>query len=143
MTSREYFDNLSTLSIKSDDYYRISLNARGNDFNISDLFTDLIKDAARCNRFSSDLYYDLCEISGSLNAYVADDDWDPVFIGFRRDGVDGTGLVLARAEEKANDMRSRGFKSTFIPDCYFALYAIEVTTVDEHEAKMLVRQYWR
>ncbi len=85
--------------------------------NTADMFTILIKEAARCNDYSSDVFYDLQRIATSFKEFV--NVFTPVWIGFRRHGVDGTEFVLSRIKE---------YKDVY--DCiykeYFALYSVHV-----------------
>ena len=66
MTSQELFEKLKPSKTETfEGYYR---EGYGLEVNFSDIFCQLIKDAARTNRFQSDVYYDLKEIEKALTA---------------------------------------------------------------------------
>ena len=115
MTSKELFEKLKPSEQK---VYLAQYNARGLDFNTSDMFSRLIKDAARCNNYNSDIYYDLSYIDDRLKHFEPAEDFEPIWIGFRKMGVDCTSFVLTRV----NDESMYGSLS----NNYFALYSISV-----------------
>ena len=96
----------------------------GLSFNTSSIFSQLIKDAARCNGYNSDVYYDLKGIDQRLESYNPDKEFDPVWIGFRKLGVDGTAFVLSRCDDK---------ESVFVnlDRTYFALYSFMIEKNDD------------
>lgn len=103
--------------------------------NLSTFFTTLIKDAARCNSYSSDIYYDLREIDENVHAYRGTEEFTPLFIGFRRHGVDGSSIVLSRIN-CAND------NVYIVHNEYFALYSVNVERDGEGWAKVIINEYW-
>lgn len=88
--------------------------ADGLSVNISDFFTQLIRDAARCNSYASDVYYDLCAIDRALKEYRTGQTFEPIFVGFRRHGVDGNSFILCRIGENQYNAHQE----------YFALYSV-------------------
>ena len=78
--------------------------ADGLSVNISDIFTRLIKDAVRCNSYSSDVYYDLQKIEETVRNYRNFAEVEPIFIGFRN---------YANNQRKKNGV----FHSDFITGC--------------------------
>lgn len=106
--------------------------------NITDLFTRLIKDAARCNSYSSDVYPNLRTIDESLRAYRPGQNFTPIFIGFRRHGVDGNGFILSRLEL---DLDGDIYKMSRE---YFALYSINVVPDKDitNWAVVVWNEYW-
>lgn len=113
MTSKELYEKLKPYKERR---FTCRLLVDGLSMNLSDIFCPLIKDAARCNSYQSDVYYDLKLIESTLKEFRPEDiGFDPIWIGFRKMGVDGTRFVLTRQE---ND--------TYLTQSYFALYAITV-----------------
>ena len=100
--------------------------------NLSDIFTRLIKDAARCNSYSSDVYYDLRKIDEEVHAYRNGAEFTPIFIGFRRHGVDGNTFILSRIEENPYNVHRE----------YFALYSLTVEQNDFGWATVVFNEYW-
>ena len=87
------------------------------DANLSDIFTELIKQAARCNRYSSDIIYDIGSINDAMEKWNGE---KTLFVmGFRRDGVDGNSFVLSRVNNECEKLYK-------IHDKYFAIYFVEV-----------------
>lgn len=115
MTSKDLFEKMTP----SDKHvYLAQHNSSGLDFNRSDLFSRLIKDAARCNGYNSDVYYDLVYIDQRMKEFNPGDEFDPIWIGFRKLGVDCTNFVLCRvSDEPVYGTLSQN---------YFALYSVTV-----------------
>ena len=115
MTSDELFATLKPTKQKSFTCYATEC---GLDINVSDIFCPLIKDAARCNEYGSDVFYDMKLIDASLRNYDPEEGMEPIWVGFRRCGVDSTSYVLCRAESKSiyGDLEHN----------YFALYSVAV-----------------
>lgn len=125
MTSTELFNKLKPCSVKSvEGYYR---EGHGLDINYSDIFNKLIKDAARTNRFQSDVYYVLKEIETTLNDYNPENPPEPIWAACRKDGVDGTGfLIVAYNQEKTyGSLSSR----------YFVIYSVSFRQEDSEYGK--------
>lgn len=112
--------------------------ADGVSVNLSDLFTALIRDAARCNSYSSDVYYDLCTIEREIKDYRAGQDFTPIFVGFRRHGVDGNSFILSRLE---NDLRGNVYS---LSREYFALYSVMLVPEDDcaNWVRLVWNEYW-
>lgn len=108
------------------------LLADGLSVNLSSFFTRLIKDAARCNSYSSDVYYDLRKIDEEVHAYRNGAEFTPIFIGFRRHGVDGNGFILSRIEDNPYNVHRE----------YFALYSLTVQQDDFGWATVVFNEYW-
>ena len=125
MTSTELFNKLKPCSVKSvEGYYR---EGHGLDINYSDIFNKLIKDAARTNRFQSDVYYVLREIETTLNDYNPESPPEPIWAACRKDGVDGTGfLIVTYNQEKTyGSLSSR----------YFAIHSVSFREEDSEYGK--------
>ena len=94
------------------------------DINLSSEFTQLIREAARCNRYASDIIYDIGNVNDKLSNFNLDDysEFDlPIFaMGFRRDGVDGNSFILSRLNNSHNGSMYGLYKE------YFAIYFMEV-----------------
>lgn len=115
MTSVELFNKIKP----SEQYiYLAQATDKGLDLNSSDIFSRLIKDAARCNHYNSDIYYDLCFIDNRFKEFNPIEGFEPIWIGFRKMGVDCTSFVLCRCDDE----------STYgsLSNNYFALYSISV-----------------
>lgn len=85
--------------------------------NMSGIYSELIKQAARCNRYNSDVIYDIQSIDKAMETWTGE---KTLFaIGFRRDGVDGNSYIKSRLE---NDCRN----VWDIHKYYFALYFVEI-----------------
>lgn len=110
--------------------------ADGLSVNLSSFFTKLIKDAARCNSYSSDVFYDMQKIDTAMREYRPRQDFIPIFVGFRRHGVDGNSFILSRLE---NDMRGNVYA---LSHEYFALYSVNVKPDGEGWYKVIINEYW-
>jgi len=117
MTSRELYEKVRPHEVH---YLLAQMNHDGLNVNISDIFSDMVKDAARCNNYNSDVYYDMCAIDDALKNYNPEESFDPIWIGFRKMGVDGTSYVLLRAEE------DKSWPQMALSKNYFALYSLDV-----------------
>lgn len=96
--------------------YLAQLTEHGLCFNTNDLYSTLIKEAARCNSFNSDILYDINILEARFHTYSGKE-FDPIFIGFRKLGVDGTEYAILRLKEYNNP--SEGLLSE-----YFAFYSV-------------------
>ena len=85
--------------------------------NMSAIFSEFIKQAARCNRYNSDVIYDIQTINAAMEVW--NNEKNLFAIGFRRDGVDGNSYIQSHLE---NDCRN----IWDIHKYYFALYFVEV-----------------
>ena len=117
MTSK---DLLKKMTPSDKHTYIAQLNSKGKglDFNHVDMFSRLIKDAARCNEYNSDIYYDMQHIEDRMQDFNPDEEFEPIWIGFRKMGVDCTAFILSRCEHE-NVYGS-------LSSNYFALYSINV-----------------
>jgi hypothetical protein len=107
------------------------VTANGIDVNLSSSFTAMIKEAAKCNRFSSDLVYDIQIINERLNFFDLYDEesYSPILIACRKDGVDGNGFILSRVE---NASQNCAFAICF-PEHYFSVFAITFTKSEDFD----------
>jgi len=111
----------------------VQVLADGISCNLSDFYTKLIKDAARCNRYSSDIVFDINEINEKLKTYRNGREFEPVWIGFRRHGVDGTSYVVSAITEQPDLQPYQR---------YFALYSVMVEDGDPGWCKIIINEYW-
>lgn len=81
------------------------------DVNMSTIYTKLIKDAARCNCYSSDLLYDIQAFEDRLKTCEP----GAVYMGFRKNGVDGENFIVSRCANGSS-----------VYNEYFALYKLEL-----------------
>lgn len=87
------------------------------DSNLSSEFSELIRQAARCNRYGSDLIYDINNVNDAMETWTGE---KKLFVfGFRRDGVDGNSFVLSRVNNECENIHN-------IHKLYFAIYFMEV-----------------
>ena len=134
MTSWNLYDKMTP---SSTDSYVGQITEAGVNTNLSSFYNRLIKDAARCNNYQSDVVYNIMELMDALKTFRDDTNLDPIWIGFRRDGVDGTNFVLSRAEN-GKDSPERNIRRE-----YFALYSVVV----EHDPEIgwvniRINEYW-
>lgn len=100
--------------------------------NLSDMFTRLIRDAARCSSYSSDVFYSLTEIDNAVRNYRNFAEFEPIFIGFRRHGVDGNSFILSRIEGNPYNVHRE----------YFALYSVTIEQKEPGWAEIIFNEYW-
>ena len=125
MTSNELFEKLKPFSRKSyEGYYH---EGYGLDINYSEIFSQLIKDAARTNRFQSDVYYVLKEIEGALNNYNPENPPEPIWAACRKDGVDDTRFLIITYEKE----KTYGTLSSR----YFVIYSVSFREEDTEYGK--------
>ena len=93
--------------------------------NMSDAFTQLIREAAKCHSYSSDVIYDIGSVNDMLEHFNPgkypndgshDDDLPVIAFGFRKLGVDGNAFILSRLDGNCYNIERE----------YFAMYFIEV-----------------
>lgn len=121
---KNYFNNRGG-SYKSESYGAFVHNGK-LDINLSSEFTQLIKEAARCNRYSSDIIYDIGNVNDKLEAFNPDDEMPIFAMGFRRDGVDGNTFILSRLNNNHGGSMYGLYKE------YFAIYFMEVVRDAEY-----------
>lgn len=102
----------------------------GIDINLSSAFTTMIKEAARCNRYSSDVIYDIQAINNRLETfnYNNENSYEPIVIAFRKDGVDGNGFILSRV----SDASANAQYSIHFPKDYFSMFSLEFVKDDDY-----------
>ena len=134
MTSKELFNAISPDHTK---VYTGQLLKDGLNVNTSDIFSLLIKDAARCNSYNSDVYYDLLKIDTAFSNFDPTKEFEPIWIGFRKLGVDGTSYLLSRLgpEDRQGNIWGILFHE------YFALYSITVEPDGESFYKIKLNTY--
>jgi len=81
--------------------------------NMSSIYSLLIKEAARCDHYASDVVLDIESIEEKLKA--AQTSWD-YYVGFRDMGVDGPSFVKIRLE-KANDADDTPYRALYRLEC--------------------------
>lgn len=114
-TARKLYKELVPIQIEK---YNAQMTGDGLSVNLSDMFSTLIKDAARCNGYQSDVYYSMCEINSRMKNYKPLDDFEPIFVAFRKLGVDGNNYILSRINDTNVSVRITLSRE------YFALYSI-------------------
>jgi len=114
LTSQELFDVIKPSSRKA---YLAQLTDNGLSFNPVDMFSTFIKEAARCNDYNGDIIFDIEYLTERFISYRGEE-FEPVWIGFRKLGVDGTDYVLLRLE---NDIPWISLTKE-----YFALYSVSL-----------------
>ena len=137
MTSKELFDNITPSNTEK---YFAQLLADGMSVNLSSMYTKLIRDAARCNSYSSDVFYDLKHIERRMKEFNPNEEFEPIWIGFRKMGVDGTAYVLSRID---NDKPRESWLKTYtLSNNYFALYSITVENRDHDFYDIVLNEYY-
>lgn len=105
-------------------YYERITGQRKLEVNMSSTYTQLIKEAGRCNRFSSDVIYDIQTMEDAWKSFDPEAEM-PLFIcGFRKDGVDGRSFVESRCNGSTRYSLYDGIGK------YFAMYFVEVVPRD-------------
>ena len=120
LTSQELFDAIKPSSRKA---YLAQVTDKGLIFNPVDMFSTFIKEAARCNDYNSDVILDIAHLTERFNTYRGEE-FEPIWVGFRKLGVDGTNYVLLRLKNKIEWIS--------LTKEYFALYSVSLEH-DEHE----------
>lgn len=100
-------------------YYERITGERKLEVNMSNTYTQLIKEAARCNRYSSDIIYDIQAMEDAWKSFDPEAEMPFFICGFRKDGVDGKCFVESRCNDKAHLCYG-------IDGNYFAMYFVEV-----------------
>ena len=136
MTSRELYNSIRC---KEETSYVAQILADGLSVNMADFLTKLIKDAARCNNYSSDVIYSVSEINEALEQYDPAKEFDPIWIGFRKLGVDHTDFVVYSVDDhnKLPDLHR------VLSDRYFALYSVDIQKDNAYKGfcNVVVREY--
>lgn len=94
----------------------------GIDINMSDVYSTMIKEAARCNYYASDMIYDIEIINHRLKNFdiFDEDSYSPILVACRKSGVDGNVFILSRVE---NASRNCAYAICF-PESYFSVFAV-------------------
>lgn len=129
MNSRELYNKMTPCKTEK---VLAQLLADGLSCNLSTFCSKLIKDAARCNRFNSDVVYDINGIQDALKKYRANTEFEPIWIGFRRYGVDGTNYILSRIDGSIDNVYRD----------YFALYSLDVENKEPGWCWVVLNEYW-
>lgn len=132
MTSRKLLEALKPN--KTERVY-CQILANGILYNPSEFYTKLIRDAARCNRFSSDVVFSIDEIREAFREYKSGKEFEPIWIGFRRHGVDHADFIMSKIA-----CSSKGID--VLEDEYFALYSIDVESDDPGWCYVIINEYW-
>lgn len=119
------------------------LNGRA-EVNLSTPFTKLIKEAARCSFYSSDIIYDIEGINDRIEHFNLDneDNYSPILIAFRKMGVDGNNFVLSRTRECSQNLK---YSVAFPPD-YFSIFVFEFRKDEKYSdlgyVNIVIRAYY-
>ena len=132
LTSKELYNALSPH--KTETLTAQLLNNRMLSVNMSGVYSQLIREAARCNSYPSDVIYDINRIEEGLKNFIPNEEWEPIFIGFRRHGVDGNEFVLARIKD-LKDRYSVIYKE------YFVLYSVNIEKEEDDWYKVIFNEY--
>ena len=125
-------DLIQRLHCSKSEKYTGQILADGVSVNLSGFYTQLIKDAARCNSYSSDIVYSINEINEKLKEYPKTRTFESVWIGFRKHGVDHGSFVLSHVEDDPYKVYSE----------YFALYSVEVEPDGYGFVQVVIKEYW-
>lgn len=106
-----YFDD-NCACFKCEERAQYSSYSKQVEVNMSTIYTQLIREAARCNRYASDLVYDI----ESINEMFKTSNFETRIIAFRKDGVDENNFVKSGTDGDTNN----------IYKMYFAIYFIKV-----------------
>ena len=101
----------------------------GIDINMSDVYSAMIKEAAKCNYYASDLIYDIEHIKDRLEHFdiFDEDSYMPILVACRKSGVDGNSYILSRTQEA-----SRGCEYAIcFPSDYFSVFAVTFAKSEE------------
>ena len=129
MNSKDLFRELNPAESK---IYLSQVDSGFLNFNRSEMYSTLIKDAARCEKYNSDIVYDIEYLQEVFDNFH---DWQaPIWIGFRNLGVDNTDYVLCRCCEDNN------FRENLERE-YFALYSVSFETEDPGWVNVVFSKY--
>ena len=129
MTSKELYEKLKPSVSKTENVQAIG--GRIN-YNTSSFCTKLIKEAARCNAYSSDVVYNINGMTEAMRNF--DPKADPVIIwfGFRRHGVDHDSYILSKIGEDVYNVYHD----------YFALYSVKIEAESPGYVDITFNEYW-
>lgn len=129
MTSKELYEKLRP-SVSETENVQV-VGGRIN-YNTSSFYTKLIREAARCNAYSSDVIYNINGMTEAMQNF--DPKAGPVIIwfGFRRHGVDHDSFILSRIGEDVYNVHQN----------YFALYSVKIEVESPGYADITFNEYW-
>ena len=130
MTSKTLYEKMKPNSTR---YYTAQLLQDGLNLNMSDIFTKLIRDAARCNHYSSDVFYDMKIIESAMQDFDPEKEFEPIWVGFRKLGVDSNGFILSRMDNE--------FMYGPLSQNYFALYSLTVEPKESGFYNVVFNEY--
>lgn len=97
---------------------------KGLESNMSSFFSALIREAAKCHNYGSDLIYDIDGIRDTMKEFNPEaDDMPIIMMGFRKMGVDGNTFIVSRLEGNTHNINKE----------YFAVAALEVKRHDTYD----------
>ena len=131
MTSKELYEKLSPSTEKL--FRRAYLTEYGLEINLESMFSKFIRDAARCNAYNADVYYDIHSIKEALKNFDPEKVFEPIWVGFRKMGVDGTSYVLCNAD--------KDYVYANLSSHYFALYSVNITPAESDSYDIILREY--
>ena len=133
MTSKELYEEIKPRNEMN--YSYAYLTNDGLEINLEGMYSKFIKDAARCNCYNADVWYDIKIIKEAMTEFNPSEEFDPIWVGFRKMGVDSTSFVISRINE--NDNESPYF---ILAQNYFALYSVNVVKDGDH-FNVVLREY--
>ena len=132
LTSQELFEKMQPAFQET---YTAQLLSDGLSVNMSDIYSTLIKEAARCNSYNSDVVYDINYIHDKLKEYRGGN-FEPIFVGFRKYGVDGTSYILSRMEDYSSPYLCLSRE-------YFVVYSVTLNKTEyEGFYNIVFSKYW-
>ncbi len=129
-TSKKIFEKLTPAR---KDKFSSQLLEDGLNVNLSTMFSRFVKDAARCNGYNSDIFYDMKYIEKRMKEFNPEEEFEPIWVGFRKLGVDGTDYIIARCTD--SNINSDLYSN------YFALYSVSVEDRGEGFYDVILNEY--
>ena len=121
---------LKHVTVKNEIKTHAQVTNHGISCNISGFYTQLIKDAARCNNYSSDVIYSINDIYDICQKYDQNEEYGPFLIGMRKLGVDSNAFIEAKCKEW-----------TDVYNEYFALYSVEFVPDEPGWIYVVTKEY--
>lgn len=121
---------VSKMIIRKQTVYPCTLMEGGLNVWESGMFTQLIREAARCNDYSSDVVYDLNDISEKFRTFDPKHGFDTKYIAFRKLGVDSESFIRCKIK-----------RGTSLYNEYFAFYTIDVLPDEGNYYNVVFREY--
>ena len=131
-TMTDLFNKLTPMSV---DVYTAQRVDDALSVNYSSIFCKLIKDAARCNNYQSDIFYTLKDIYDRLSDFNPETNpeiLNPIWVGFRKMGVDSNSFIYCRIAE--------GDRLSALYQEYFALYCVRIEN-DQDDWRLVMYEY--